>query len=65
MTDDRQLSRVIELWLEDGPIQMPDRVFDGVAVRIARQPQRPAWRLQRRPYPVNAYARSRSPRRPS
>jgi len=58
MTDDRQLSRVIERWLEDGPIQMPDRVFDGVAARIARQPQRPAWRLDWRRYSMNTNFKS-------
>ena len=53
MTDDRHLSSVIETWLAEGPIQMPDRVFDEVADRIARQRQRPAWRLDWRRYPMS------------
>jgi hypothetical protein len=53
MTDDRQLSLALERWLDEGPIQMPDRVFDTVADRIARQPQRPAWRLDWRRNTMN------------
>ena len=53
MTDDRHLSSVIETWLAEGPVQMPDRVFDTVADRIARQPQRPAWRLDWRRSTMN------------
>jgi hypothetical protein len=53
MTDDRDIARVLELWLADGPIQMPDRVFDAVGTGIARQRQRPAWRLTWRRYTMN------------
>jgi hypothetical protein len=53
MTDDRQLSLVLEHWLAEGPSQMPDRVYDTVADRIARQPQRPAWRLDWRHLRMN------------
>ncbi|MFL5724670.1 MAG: hypothetical protein ACJ78H_14890 [Chloroflexota bacterium] len=48
MTDDRDLSLILDSWLSDGPIEMPDRVIGAVAVGISRQRQRPAWRLDRR-----------------
>jgi hypothetical protein len=46
MTNDRQLERLLDSWFTEGPTQAPDRVVDDVAVRITRQAQRPAWRLQ-------------------
>jgi hypothetical protein len=45
MTDDRELSLILDRWLDDGPVEMPDRVIDVTALRISRQRQRPAWRL--------------------
>jgi len=45
MTADQQISLLIEEWLEDGPVQMPERVVDVVAARIARQRQRWSWRV--------------------
>jgi len=48
MTDDQELSVLLDQWLIEGPREMPDRVVDVVARRIRRQPQRPAWRLDRR-----------------
>ena len=40
MTHDRDLERVLERWLTDGPAQMPDRLFDAVIDRVDRTPQR-------------------------
>jgi hypothetical protein len=40
MTDDRDLERVLERWLADGPARMPDRFFDTVIDRVDRTPQR-------------------------
>ena len=57
MTQHSEIERLLDQWFSDGPEQAPDRVLDIVADRIERQPQRPAWRLQRRPFSVNAYAR--------
>ncbi len=57
MTQQRDIERLLDHWFSDGPGQAPDRVVDIVADRIERQPQRPAWRLQWRPFPVNAYAK--------
>jgi len=57
MTQQREIERLLDVWLSDGPDQAPDRVVDIVADRVGRQSQRPAWRLHRRPYPMNAYAK--------
>lgn len=46
MTRDRDIDRVLDTWLADGPLRVADRVIDDVVDRIARQPQRPAWRLR-------------------
>jgi hypothetical protein len=46
MTHDRDLERILDNWLADGPTHVADRVIDEMASRIARQPQRPAWRLR-------------------
>jgi hypothetical protein len=52
MTPDRDIERLLDGWLSDGPIQVADRVIDDVAARITRQPQRPAWRLQSWRFPT-------------
>jgi hypothetical protein len=57
MTQQRDIERLLDHWFSDGPDQAPDRVVDIVTDRIERQSQRPAWRLQRRPFPVNIYAK--------
>jgi len=54
MNERSDMDRVLSQWFEDGPSTMPDRVVDVVADRIARQRQRPAWRLQWRPFDMNA-----------
>ncbi len=54
MNERSDLDRVLRHWFDDGPSTMPDRVVDLVADRIARQRQRPAWRLHRRPFEMNA-----------
>lgn len=48
MTRERDIERVLDTWFADGPVEAPDRVVDGVAGRIARQGQRPAWRSSER-----------------
>ena len=52
MTHERDIERLLDTWLSDGPTDVPDRVFDLVADRIARQPQRPAWRFRIRRFPT-------------
>ena len=46
MMDDRELSRILDNWLSEGPTEIPDRVVDVVSTGIARHRQRPAWRLR-------------------
>lgn len=46
MTHERDLERLLDTWLADGPLVVADRVIDDMAGRIAHQRQRPAWRLQ-------------------
>ena len=58
MTDDRELSLILDRWLAEGPTEMPDRVVDVVASGISRQRQRPRWRLDRRLLPVNPPAKA-------
>ena len=45
MNPEREIDRLIDVWLEDGPTGAPDRMLDVLTDRIARQPQRPTWRL--------------------
>lgn len=47
MTQDRDIERLLERWLSDGPTQASDRVFDEAVDRIDRQRQRPVWLLRR------------------
>ena len=54
---DRDLDRLLDRWLTDGPSIVSDRVVDDVASRIVRQPQRPAWRLHWRQIAVNTNIR--------
>jgi hypothetical protein len=49
MNPDREIDNVLGTWLTDGPTAAPDRVLDVLTDRIARQPQRPTWRLDWRP----------------
>ncbi|HEY8198454.1 MAG TPA: hypothetical protein VIF44_01685 [Candidatus Limnocylindrales bacterium] len=49
MTHERDIDRLLDHWLSDGPTEVSDRVVLDVAERIQRQPQRPAWRFPRRP----------------
>lgn len=57
MTHERDIERLLDHWLSDGPTQAPDRVLDIVADRIERQPQRRAWRLDWRHLNMNAYTK--------
>ena len=57
MTHERDIDRLLDLWILDGPTQVADRVILDVAARIDRQPQRPAWRFLRRPTPMTSSVR--------
>jgi hypothetical protein len=56
MNDRSDTERLLRTWFADGPETMPDRVVLVVADRIARNRQRRAWRLLRRPF-MNAQMR--------
>ena len=57
MTSERDIERVLDHWLTERPTQVADRVLDGAADRIARQPQQPAWRVSLRDSHVNTYVK--------
>ena len=48
MTTDRDVSRALDLWMEEGPAEVNDLVLDRVERRIAGKVQRPGWLLVRR-----------------
>lgn len=48
MSQHDDLDRVLDLWLAEGPTQVPDRVFDDAIARVHRQPQPSAWRTRLR-----------------
>ncbi len=58
MNQPRDIERLLDLWLADGPTRSPDRVIDVVADRIERQPQQAAWRLHVREIHVNTILRA-------
>lgn len=51
-TSDRELYRLLDLWFTDGPDEAPDRLLEGVVDRIARERQRPGWRIGRWTWPA-------------
>ena len=44
MTRQLDLEQLLDLWLEDGPTDAADAVFDAAVARVYRQRQRPSWR---------------------
>lgn len=57
MTHQRDIERVLDLWLEEGSKVAPDRVIDVVADRIERQRQRGGRRLFNREPTMNTQLR--------
>jgi len=55
MNERSDLDRALNAWFDDGPTVMPNRVIEVVADRIARQPQRGAWRLLPRRLTVRTF----------
>jgi len=55
MTSERDIKRLLDRWFTERPTQVPDRALEGVADRIARQPQQPAWRVSWRDSDVTTY----------
>jgi hypothetical protein len=57
MTTQREIERLLDNWLRDGPDAVADRVIDGMADRIEHQSQRPAWQVHWRDSHVNTNLR--------
>lgn len=57
MTRDRDIERVLDRWLSEGPTHMPDNFFEVVFDRIDRVPQRRLAGLQTRFLAMNANIR--------
>ena len=51
MSTDRDVTRIVRSWLDEGVTQLPDRVLDGVLDQLPATPQRRAGRLARR-FPI-------------
>jgi hypothetical protein len=47
MTTDRETTRLVVDWLEEGEARLPDRVLDAVLDRVPVTPQRRRWSLAR------------------
>jgi hypothetical protein len=43
MSSDREPTRIVQSWLEEGANVLPDRVLDDVLERIPVTPQRRPW----------------------
>ena len=57
MTTDRDATRIVRSWLEEGVTALPDRVLDSVLDQLPTTPQRHAFWLARRIYAMNNTAR--------
>jgi hypothetical protein len=51
MSSDRDVTRIVRSWLDEGVTQLPDRVLDAVLDQVPATPQRRAWWLARR-FPI-------------
>jgi hypothetical protein len=48
MSTDRDTTRIVRSWLEEGATALPDRVLDAVLDRVPATPQRRSWWPSRR-----------------
>jgi hypothetical protein len=48
MNRQNDIEQLLETWLDEGPTDTADAVFDAAVARVYRQRQRPAWRFLRR-----------------
>ncbi len=53
MSPDRETTRIVRSWLEEGATELPDRVLDAVLDQVPATPQRSAWWPARRYADVN------------
>jgi hypothetical protein len=57
MSTDRDITRIVRSWLDEGVTVLPDRVLDAVLDQVPSTPQRRAWWPARRLPTLNTYAR--------
>jgi hypothetical protein len=57
MSTDRDVTRIVRSWLEDGATALPDRVLDNVLDQLPATPQRRAWWPARRFGEMNNFAK--------
>jgi hypothetical protein len=57
MSTDRETTRLVRSWLEDGVTALPDRVLDTVLERVPATPQRRSWWPARRFNHMSTYAK--------
>jgi hypothetical protein len=57
MSTDRDVTRIVRSWLEEGATALPDRVLDNVLDQLPATPQRRAWWPARRFREMNGFAR--------
>ena len=58
MNERSEIERALNIWFDDGPTRMPDRVVTVVADRIGSTRQRRRWRLQRRLLDMNLFVKA-------
>ena len=57
MSTDRDVTRIVRSWLEEGVTALPDRVLDTVLDQLPATPQRRAWWPARRLREMNNLAK--------
>lgn len=57
MSTDRDVTRIVRSWLEEGATRLPDRVLDNVFDQLPAIPQRRAWWPARRLREMNNFAK--------
>jgi hypothetical protein len=57
VSTDRDTTRIVRSWLEDGVTSLPDRVLDDVLDRLPAMPQRRSWWPARRFADMNNFAK--------
>lgn len=57
MSTDRETTRIVRSWLEEGVTALPDRVLDTVLDQLPATPQRRSWWPAWRTNPMNTYAK--------
>ena len=57
MSSDRDTTRIVRSWLDEGVTQLPDRVLDAVLDQVPATPQRRTFGLARRRSSMNTYLR--------